>query len=59
MLDTFIYEQEERIKNYILSLEINVSLIKNINLLLTAFVHKSYSEDFEKNISNNERLEFL
>jgi dsRNA-specific ribonuclease len=59
MLNSFIYEQKDRIENYLISLGIDVSLIKNIDLLLTSFVHKSYAEDFEKNINNNERLEFL
>lgn len=47
------------LKDYLLSLWLDVNLIKDEDLLMTAFVHKSYSSDFKEMIVHNERLEFL
>ena len=47
------------LKDYLKDLWINVALVKNEELLLKAFIHKSYAADYKDNIPFNERLEFL
>lgn len=59
MLPKEIYKKESVIINYLENLGIQTSSIKDTSLMLTAFVHKSYSYDFNKSVSNNERLEFV
>lgn len=41
------------------TLGVDTSRIKDTDLLLTAFIHKSYSADFRDAMPDNERLEFV
>ncbi len=59
MFPEFITSQLENCKNFLSTLGIDPSLIKDENLLLTAFVHKSYAADFRDPVPHNERLEFV
>lgn len=60
MLNTTIYEQWETIKSYMNSLWFTADTsIAQKDLILTAFVHKSYASDFVPALDHNERLEFL
>ncbi len=59
MLNKEVLKMLPRIREYIYSLWFDSFQIKNDNLLLTAFVHKSYSADYKNEIDQNERLEFL
>ncbi len=44
---------------YLKSLGIPVSKIKNKDLLLLAFIHKSFAADYKDTFTHNERLEFV
>lgn len=59
MLTDEVLAKKQDIKNYLENIWVDVSQIKNENLMLEAFVHKSYAADYTKPISHNERLEFL
>lgn len=59
MLNKEILDNLSKIKEYIKSLWFDINKIKNEELLLTAFIHKSYSADYKNEIYQNERLEFL
>lgn len=59
MKNSIILQQKEKIYSFIKSLWIDVSQINDENLLLQAFVHKSFAADFKKIKGHNERLEFL
>ena len=52
-------EADDRLVNYLKSLGIDLWQDFNIELLKTAFTHKSFSNDVHKLIPSNERLEFL
>jgi len=54
-----VMQQQEMLFDYLASLGIEKSQIKNKALCLTAFIHKSYAADFKTITSHNERLEFL
>jgi len=51
--------KEWELIEYLESLWIKREKIKNSDLLLTAFIHKSYAADFKEITSHNERLEFV
>lgn len=48
-----------KLKEFLKTIGINPDNIKDSNLFLCAFVHKSYASDFKENYAHNERLEFL
>jgi dsRNA-specific ribonuclease len=54
-----VYNALPQLKKYIKNLEINPDLIKDQDLFLCAFVHKSYASDFKELYDHNERLEFV
>ena len=54
-----VLDKKNDIIAYLASLWIPVQNIKNEELLLLAFVHKSYSADFKDTFTHNERLEFV
>ena len=54
-----VKDKEEELISYLVSLWIEREKIKNTDLLLTAFVHKSYAADFKEMTAHNERLEFV
>lgn len=59
MLSPKVLEKKDFIYTYIKSLWLDLNKIKNENLLLQAFVHKSFAADSKKISDHNERLEFL
>lgn len=59
MLSPKVLEKKDSIYWYIKSLWINTGKVKDENLLLQAFVHKSFAADSKKISDHNERLEFL
>jgi len=59
MIPWVVVEKKEIIKNYVKTLWISVELISDENLLLQAFIHKSFAADFKVITKHNERLEFL
>ena len=54
-----VRKQEKALRGYVKWLWINETQIKNVDLFLVAFMHKSYAADFKVITSHNERLEFL
>ena len=54
-----VLQQQDMLFNYLVSLGIKKNSIKNKELCLTTFIHKSYAADFKTITSHNERLEFL
>jgi dsRNA-specific ribonuclease len=59
MLPQKVLDKKDSIFKYLNSLGINAKNIKDENLILQAFVHKSFAADFKKIQDHNERLEFL
>lgn len=59
MIPSEVLEKKQDIKNYIQNLWINVDFIHDENVLLQAFIHKSFAADFKILGDHNERLEFL
>lgn len=59
MLNKELINKKNEFKQYLSNLWVDVSVIKDENLMITAFVHKSYASDYIDEISYNERLEFL
>lgn len=59
MFPAFVTSKLEECTAFLASLGLDTSTIKDTELLLTAFVHKSYAADFREAIPHNERLEFL
>lgn len=57
MLTDHVKNRANTIKVFLSS--IGITSINNAELMLQAFVHKSYAADFVEKISDNERLEFL
>ncbi len=53
-----LYPDFNRLEQYISNLGISET-IKNKDLCITAFVHKSFSADYNNTLPHNERLEFL
>ncbi len=58
MFDQVLNSKNEII-SYLKNLWIPTKEIKNEDLMLTAFIHKSYAADYKDNIHHNERLEFV
>lgn len=54
-----VLKKKKDIISYVGSLGVPVKNIKDENLLLLAFVHKSYAADYKDIINHNERLEFV
>jgi len=54
-----VRKKEKDLREYVKLLWIDESQIKNVDLFLVAFMHKSYAADFKVITSHNERLEFL
>lgn len=59
MFPNFVTSKLEECKAFLMTLGIDSTHINNEELLLTAFVHKSYAADFRDPIPHNERLEFV
>lgn len=59
MFPTFVTSKLEECKAFLSTLGLDTNEIKDTELLLTAFVHKSYSADFRDPVPHNERLEFV
>ena len=58
-LPTQVLQKKEELFSYVKGLWIDTDQIKDENLLMQAFVHKSFAADFKKIGLHNERLEFL
>ncbi len=55
-----VIEKKEILRNYLKDLWIDVTKVKDEDLMLQAFIHKSFAKDFpKKRIPHNERLEFV
>lgn len=54
-----VLQQQDFLFEYLVSLGIDKNKIKDKELCLTTFIHKSYAADFKTITSHNERLEFL
>jgi len=54
-----VYKDVPKLKEYIKTLGIDPAWIKDQDLFLCAFVHKSYASDFKELYDHNERLEFV
>lgn len=59
LLPPDVYKSLPLLKDFVKSLWINPEDIKDEDLFLCAFVHKSYAADFKEEYDHNERLEFL
>ena len=59
ILPPWVKEQQKNLISFLESLEIPVEKIKDTDMLLCAFVHKSYASDFKEDYNHNERLEFV
>ncbi len=59
MLPKQVLDKKDRLFDYIKSLWVNINQVKDENLLMQAFVHKSFAADFKTIWKHNERLEFL
>lgn len=54
-----IIDKEESIYSFLESIDIFRTDIKQSELMMTAFIHKSYAADYNGDFVDNERLEFL
>lgn len=54
-----VLKKKQDIMDYLGTLGIPTQQIKNEELMLLAFVHKSYAADYKDTFTHNERLEFL
>jgi len=54
-----VISQKEKLFKYFDTLWLDSKKIKNHNIFLQTFVHKSYAADFKEILPHNERLEFL
>lgn len=54
-----VLKKKQDIVTYIQNLGIPVKDIRDENLLMLAFVHKSYAADYKDILTHNERLEFV
>jgi ribonuclease-3 len=59
IVPTEVLQQQDTLFEYLASLGIETKNIKDKELCLIAFIHKSYAADFKIITSHNERLEFL
>lgn len=58
-LPQIVIDSKDKILAYTQGLWFPVEQIKNIDLLLQVFIHKSFSADYKNIYAHNERLEFL
>lgn len=56
-----VYQATEAINDFLIQLGVDTQKVKNSDLMLCAFVHKSYASDFKPahEYDHNERLEFV
>lgn len=54
-----VLQKKDELFTYVKELWIDIDQVKDQNLLMQAFVHKSFAADFKKIWLHNERLEFL
>lgn len=54
-----VHQKEWELRAYVRWLGIDDTQIKNVDIFLKAFIHKSYAADFKVITAHNERLEFL
>lgn len=59
LIPTEVSEKLNLLKTYLVSLQVSVKKIQNIDLFLCTFIHKSYAADFKEITAHNERLEFV
>lgn len=59
MLPKEVLEKRQAIKEFLKNLNIPIEKINDENLLMQAFVHKSFAADYKQMLLHNERLEFL
>lgn len=59
LLPPWVGEKKEILMQFMDSIGIQVSDLSDQELLLCAFVHKSYAADFKESYHHNERLEFV
>lgn len=54
-----VLDKQTSILQYFWDLNISTNQIQNKNLMLQAFIHKSFAADYKQLLAHNERLEFL
>lgn len=59
LLPPGVLEQKDFLLEFMQSIGIDTDSCQDFNLLLCAFVHKSYASDFKEVYAHNERLEFV
>lgn len=59
MLPKEVLDQKQKIKDFLKNLNIPIEKIKDDNLMIQSFVHKSFAADYKHILDHNERLEFL
>jgi len=59
MIPSFVYQKKAEIVKYIKWLWLATEKIKDYDMLLQSFIHKSFAADFKNIADHNERLEFL
>lgn len=59
MIPSFVYQKKDEIVNYVKWLWLDTTKIKDYDMLLQSFIHKSFAADFKNIADHNERLEFL
>lgn len=59
MIPFEVLDKKQELNLYIQNLGVDITKIKDDNLMLISFIHKSYAADFKDNVEHNERLEFL
>lgn len=59
MLPKEVVDKKKEIISYLKGIGVSVDKIKDQNLLLQVFVHKSFAADYKNMTDHNERLEFL
>ncbi|NOZ44275.1 MAG: hypothetical protein GXP45_03970 [bacterium] len=59
MIHPQVQKKKEEIYQYLQSLGLKTSEIKDTDTILMAFIHKSFASDYQEKFTYNERLEFL
>jgi ribonuclease-3 len=59
MLNKHVLNHKKIVTDFLTSIGIDVNMIGDEKMMLTAFVHKSFASDFNEPIEDHERLEFL
>ncbi len=59
MIPSFVHQKKDEIVNYVKWLWLATDQIKDYDMLLQSFIHKSFAADFKNIADHNERLEFL